>query len=142
MMRKVLLVCVIALLLVAAFAYLRDPPWLSTHESGFRAWETAADGTRYRWTSGHASFFVSATATSMIIPVRTTFDPGDPPVQVVITLDDYEVARHMLQDSGWMTPVVRLPASGPRRVRRVDILVDRVRKGNRGVQVGEISLVR
>ena len=75
--------------LVAALAYLRDPPWLAGLESGFRRWETGADGTRYRWTGGHASFFVPATARAIVIPTRTTFDePGDPPVLVSIAIDD------------------------------------------------------
>ncbi len=59
-MKRLALVCLVLAGIAGALAYLRDPPWLDHMESGFRRWETAADGTRYRWTAGHASFFVPA----------------------------------------------------------------------------------
>lgn len=57
MIRRSFFVGLGAVALIALLASLRDPPWLAGLESGFRGWETGADGTRYRWTSGHASFF-------------------------------------------------------------------------------------
>jgi len=47
--------------LLGMLGYLRDPAWLIGIESGFRPWERGADGTRSRWTGGHASFFVPST---------------------------------------------------------------------------------
>ena len=57
-MRRVALVVIAVALAVAALAYLREPSWLARMDYGFRGWQTEADGTRYRWTGGHASFFV------------------------------------------------------------------------------------
>ena len=41
-----------------ALWYLRDPAWLITQTTGLRGWERSADGTRFRWSGGLASFFV------------------------------------------------------------------------------------
>jgi hypothetical protein len=139
MSRRWLLAALGAIALIAALVYLRDPPWLASLESGFRGWETTADGTRYRWIGGHASFFVPATMTTVVIPVKTTFAPGDPPVRVSIAIDDRTVMSDVLTDERWLRRPVQLPTPGSRRVRRIDVRVDRVRAGNRGVQVGEVS---
>jgi hypothetical protein len=129
--------------LVSALAYLRDPPWLAELESGFRRWETASDGTRYRWTGGHASFFVPAASRAIVIPARTTFnDPADPPVLVSIAIDDRQADEFVLRDAQWRAHELQLPPPGHRRLRRIDVRVDRVRPGLRGVQVGEIRVLR
>ena len=98
---------------MSALAYLRDPPWLGRMESGFRRWETPADGTRYRWTGGHASFFVPATARAIVIPTRTTFnDPADPPVLVSIAIDDRAADEFVLGDDHWRAHELQLPPPG------------------------------
>jgi hypothetical protein len=127
--------------MIAALAYLRDPQWLAGLESGFRAWETGPDGRRYRWTSGHASFFVPSTMATIVIPAKTTFAPGDPPVQLSVSIDDRPVMSELLTDERWLQQSVQLPPPGSRRLRRIDLRVDRVRAGNRGVQVGEVLMV-
>ena len=125
--------------IAAVLAYLRDPPWLASVESGLRGWESAADGTRFRWTDGHASFFVPAAAAEIAIPLRATFDaPGDPPILVTIAIDDRPADELVLRDSQWTTRRLRLPPPGSRSLRRIDIRADRVRPGNRGVQVGTV----
>jgi hypothetical protein len=126
-----------AIAIVGLLAYLRDPPWLARVESGLRGWETAADGTRFRWTDGHASFFVPAASQAVSVPLRATFDaPGDPPVLVTIAIDDRAADQFVLRDDRWTTRRLRLPPPGRRSLRRIDIRVDRVRSGNRGVQMG------
>lgn len=140
-----LLSSVAALLLAGALAaalwYLRDPPWLPGMTSGIGRWETAADGTRFRWMGGHASLFVPSGARTAEIPLRTTFDgPGDWPVVVSIALDDRPVERVILADGAWRYAVVRLPPPGGRRVRRIDIRVDRTRDDDRGAAIGEIRI--
>jgi hypothetical protein len=123
----------------AVLAYLRDPDWLIKVESGFRNWETAADGTRYRWTDGHASFFVRSDANAIEIPIRTTASPpSEIPVSVAVTIDDRLVDQLVLNDDEWHRMKVILPPRGTRRVRRLDIRVNRTKAGNRGVQVGEV----
>ncbi len=142
-MKRLALVCIVLAGIAAALAYLRDPPWLDRMESGFRRWETAADGTRYRWTAGHASFFVPATATAIVIPTRTTFDErGQPPVLVSIAIDDRAADEFVLRDDEWRKHELLLPPPGRRRLRRIDVRVDRLRQGLRGVQVGEVRVVQ
>jgi hypothetical protein len=138
MRRKVAGFLIAAALLGATLAYLRDPAWLAGIESGFRSWETDGQGRRYRWTNGHASFFVPASASSIAIPTRTTFGPGDPAVLVSISIDDRPADRFILRDDQWQTRKIRMPPPGSRRLRRIDVKVDRLRPGNRGAQIGEI----
>ena len=128
-----------AIAVVASLAYLRDPPWLLGLESGFRGWETGADGARARWTGGHASFFVSSHASTVTIPLRTTADPRWP-ITVTITVDDRPADRVVLTDGSWHVSRCRLPQPSGRRVRRIDIRADRTRSGNRAVQVGVVTV--
>lgn len=140
MIRRSFLAGLGAIALIAALAYLRDPPWLAGLESGFRGWEAGPDGTRYRWTSGHASLFVPATTPAIVIPAKTTFAPGDPPVRFSVAIDDRPVTSDVLTSDSWFQRSVPLPPPGSRRVRRIDLRVDRVRAGNRGVQIGEVLM--
>jgi hypothetical protein len=143
MMKRVISLCVVTAGVVAALAYLRDPPWLAGMESGFQRWQTEADGTRYRWIAGHASFFVPSTATAIVIPTRTAFDePGDPGLLVSITIDDRGADEFVLRDDRWQAHELRLPPPGRRRSRRIDVRVDRLRHGMRGAQIGEVVVVR
>jgi hypothetical protein len=135
--RRVALVVIAVALAGAALAYLREPPWLARMNYGFRGWQTEADGTRYRWTGGHASFFVPATAASVSIPIRTTFGRGDPAVLVAFTIDDRPANAIVLREPAWQRPTLNLPPPGRRGLRRIDVRVDRLREGNRGVQIGE-----
>jgi hypothetical protein len=134
----------IAVAIVAAgslLAYLRDPAWLAGVESGFHRWRTGPDGVRYRWTTGHASFFVPASSAGLTIPARVTFDqPADPPVLVRIAVDDRPADEFELRDDRWVTRRLALPPPGSRRLRRIDIRVDRLRTDNRGIQLGEIGV--
>jgi hypothetical protein len=126
------------LLLSGALAYLRDPPWLIRMEAGFRPWETMAGGARARWTGGHASFFVRSDASTITMPIRTTFPrTSDSPVKVTLSIDDHVAQQLVLRDDRWHSITLSLPPPGSRRVRRVDIRADRTRPGNRGVLVGE-----
>jgi hypothetical protein len=138
--RRVLFAVVATIAVAASLAYLRDPSWLAGIESGLRGWHTGPDGVRYRWTDGHASFFVPAASSSLTIPTRVTFDqPGDPPVLVSISIDDRPADQFELRDDRWLTRRLAMPLPGSRRLRRIDIRVDRVRSGNRGIQLGEVQ---
>jgi hypothetical protein len=140
-MTRRLLLIVSAVTAIAALAYLRDPEWLISVESGFRSWETAADGRRYRWTDGHASFFVRSDATVIEIPVRASVSTSsDAPVTVTLTIDDRRADQLVLNDEQWHRMKVGLPPRGTRRVRRIDMRVNRTTVGNRGVQVGEVQV--
>jgi hypothetical protein len=125
--------------LAAALAYLRDPTWLIHASHGFHRWETDGSGRRFRWTMGHAAFFVPADAVRVEIPLAAAFDsPGESPVTATLTIDDRPAERIELTDDAWRVVVLPLPPPGSRRVRRIDIRVDRTRPGERGVRVGAI----
>jgi len=134
----------IVALVIAAVAgvwYLRDPPWLIDQRSGLRAPERAADGTVYRWSGAHASFFVPADARSVRIPVATTFDARDArPMMVTAFVDDARAARVLLSNEAWQTLAFEMPPRGSRRVRRIDIRTSVVRDDNHGVKMGEPQL--
>ena len=135
-MKRGAVVVLVVLGLVAALAYLRDPPWLVHVTSGLTGWETGADGVRYRWTGGHASFFVPADAGNVTLRLRGFKEaPSDWPVTATLLIDDRPVDRVTFDDERWRTVRVRLPPPGERRVRRVDIKLDRLRSGQRGLQL-------
>jgi hypothetical protein len=140
MMRRILVAVALVAAAAASLAYLRDPVWLVNQTSGLRRWETDRDGTRFRWTSGHASFFVPSTWTIVELPLRASFDsPADWPIVATITIDDRPADRITFTDASWRRAVLRLPPGGARKVRRIDIRLDRTREDNRGLQLGETS---
>lgn len=123
--------------IAAALAYLRDPPWLIDQASGLRGWEQPIGEPRYRWSGGHASFFVRADAGSFDLPLSTTFDEKDSrPMMVTVSVDDVIAARVVLTQSGWTGAGVTLPAPGSRRVRRIDVQTNVIREDNHGVRIG------
>ena len=76
---------IVATLLVSALTYLRDPPWLAHVTSGIGNWQTDSDGTRYRWTTGHASFFVPSSADVVTLRMRAPKrDPGEWPITATL----------------------------------------------------------
>ncbi len=68
--------------------------------------------------------------------------PGQPPILVSITIDDRPADEFVLRDDEWRQHELLLPPPGPRRLRRIDVRVDRLRHGLRGVQVGEVRVVQ
>jgi hypothetical protein len=138
-MRRIVYLCIAIAGLVAALAYLRDPPWLADMESGFRQWETTPDGVRHRWIGGHASFFVPAAAMAIVIPTRVTFEaPGEPPVRISIAIDDRAADEFVVRNDEWVARELRLPPPGRRTLRRIDVRVDRLRQGQHGAQIGQV----
>jgi hypothetical protein len=138
-------VAVCGLLLVVAGAYLRDPPWAGQITSGMRDWEEDPPGTRFRWTSGRASFFVPSAATAMTLPLRAVFPgPNGLPVVVRVAIDDRWLADVELPDpAAWVRPTLPLPKKETsRRFRRVDLHVSRTAVGVfiLGVMTGEPKL--
>jgi hypothetical protein len=129
----------VAVVVLAGLVYLRDPVWLARVESGFGRWETASDGTRYRWATGHASFFIPSDATAVIIRVRTTFaNAREPEIVLSVLMDDRQAGQLALRDDRWQTSELRLPPQGSRRLRRIDLRANRLRGENRAVQIGEV----
>ncbi len=130
------IVGVAAIVLIAALAYLRDPPWLVRVTAGLADFETDGDGTRYRWTRGRGSFFVPAANEFVTFRIRAPKeDPADWPITATVTIDDRPADVIKVSDQEWSLVRLRLPSRAGRKVRRIDIKLDRVRAGNRGVQL-------
>lgn len=141
MRRRLLPAIVVALALGAGLWYLRDPAWLVTQTTGLRGWQRSPDGVPFRWSGGHASFFVPSDAHSVRIPVATTFDDGGTaPMMVTFTIDGARAARLLLTDRGWREVTLSMPPRGSRRVRRVDVRTSVTREDTHGVQLGELKV--
>ena len=140
-----------AALLVFAIGTRRQlTPSDSPGVTGLERWETAPDGTRYRWTLDYASLFVPQKATRVYVPVRLPVDlPSLGPMGVVVKTAGLYCGRWVVGTS-WATLNIELPPLDTLQAyRRVDIKVDRTWQpaiyipGSHdlrrvGVQVGEI----
>lgn len=142
-MKRLAIVGAVVVLAVVV-VWLRDPAWLQRIESGLGPWQADADGTRFRWTGGRASFFVEAALREVQLPVRVPEQPPQWPTVLTVAIDGRTATRIEIADGAWRTVTVRLPRPGraSRRLRRIDLHVDRTRPGNRGIQLGEIQLIR
>jgi hypothetical protein len=138
---------VACVLLLWVLGYLRDPSWLGQVTSGMRGWEEDPPGTRFRWTTGRASFFVPSDALAMTLPLRAVFPgPNGRPVTVSVSVDDRWLATIDLpRPDAWVRSVLPLPRRATtRRFRRVDLHVSRTAVGVfiLGVMTGDIGLER
>lgn len=123
---------------VAALAYLRDPSWLLYVTSGLGSRLTDEAGHPYRWTGGRASFFVPSEARTLELTMRALKDTdADWPINATISVDGRPSELVPFPDDAWRRVKIRLPPRGGRNVRRIDIHLDRVRRGQRGVQLRE-----
>jgi len=98
-------------------------------------------GTQFRWTDGHASFFVPSRAAEMTLRMQSVFPSA--PVVVAVSVDDrWLVDVRLVDPTTWVTSTVPLPRRSTRRTfRRVELRVSRVVPPfNLGVMVGEIGL--
>jgi hypothetical protein len=140
---RVLTAAILIAAACGALWYLRDPAWLITQTTGLRGWERSPDGTRFRWSGGHASFFVPSDEHIVRIPVATTFDVGgSAPMMVTFTIDGSRAGRVLLTDGAWQEVTLSMPPRGSRRVRRVDVLTSVTREDNHGVRLGEPKVSR
>jgi hypothetical protein len=143
MTRRTSLLLVTVMALALLLGWLRDPSWLSGMTSGLGPWTRDDAGVAGRWTGGRASFFIPADARVVRIPIRTVFhDPSDWAVVVSIGIDGRPADRLELDSAEWRTVEIQLPPRGSRRYRRIDVHVDRLRTGERGVFLGEVELLR
>ena len=139
-----------AALILAAFAvagaaaYLYDPPWAGSVTSGLRGWEEDPPGTRFRWTTGRASFFIPSDSTTLTLPLRAVFPgPNGGPTLVDIRADDRWLATIALPNPDeWVRPTLPLGRRPTRRrFRRIDLRVNRVvGPFILGVMTGELTL--
>jgi hypothetical protein len=110
-----------ALLIVAALAWLRDPPWLAGYRHGFFPVEVDAEGVAFQWTAGRASFYVPADAAvprSFHVAAHPQF-----PTQVSVSVDGRLVDRFVVGPEWRKVTVPVAQATTSRRHRRVDVHV-------------------
>lgn len=143
---------VIAAQLTAADPLLRPPD--SRDITGIYEWETAADGTRFRWTGEYGSVFVPSDVTRVYIPVRVpAVAPAISPMQVEARTAGRPGTRMMVGD-GWAIFNLPLPDAAPgARFKRINLHADHAWQpalftaGSSdmrevGVQIGETKLFR
>jgi O-antigen ligase len=129
-------------------------PAASAAVDGFYEWDTAEDGTRFRWTGEYASLFVPGDVRAARIPMRMPASArAVTPIGVEVMSGALSKGRVIITDV-WAeiyVPLGDVPA--PKGYRRVDLRVDRAWQPavyipgsadlrNVGVQVGEPRLDR
>jgi hypothetical protein len=124
--------------------FLYDPPWVDATTVGLREGEVDDAGTPFRWTSGHAVFYVPRDAKTMTLRLNPgdATGPGGGPVVVNVRVDDEPVATIPLSaPTSWQTQLIAIPTTPTRRrTRRVDLRVNRtVSEFNLGVQLGDVT---
>jgi hypothetical protein len=143
MARRPFLAALAIVAAAGALGYLRDPSWLATQTAGLRGWERTGDGTSFRWSGGHASFFVPSDVAAVRVPIATTFDArGREPMGVTFTIDGVRAGRALLTDTGWQEVTLAMPPRGSRRVRRIDVRTSVTREDNHGVRIGVLQVSR
>ena len=142
-MRRLLIAIVALGAVAAALWYLRDPAWLAESTSGLTGWHDGEGGVRFRWTTGHSSFFVPADSARVTIPLRVDFGHySRERFKVRIDVNDNEVATVVLANEEWTDVTIDptpFPANG-RRVKRIDLHLNRCWGDMRlGVQLGDFT---
>ena len=125
----------------ALLVVLRDPPWLGAVTSGLSPWMHEVDGTRFRWTTGHATFYVPSAHRSIVLRLRAEqLAPGFLPAVARLEVDGRLVDAVRLDDEVWHEVPIRvgaLPAT--RRHRRIEVRVNRTYgRLIRGIKLGEV----
>jgi len=144
-----------AIILAAApvSARVSAPPPPSAAVDGFYEWETAEDGTKFRWSGQYASVFVPANATRVFLPVRMPANiPGVSPIGVEVAAVGVGRGRTFVGDA-WVDLNIQMPdVVPPTRYKRIDVRVDRTWQPaiylpggsdmrSVGIQVGEPKLL-
>lgn len=121
--------------LVAALWALRDPAWIGDYDHGLFPVAVDDTGRTIRWTSGHAAFYVPASAPRVSIDLAGQLEDG---VTVSVYFDGQRAARVQVLRA-WKN--VTVPSSSmpetTRRYRRVDLQVSRTWAYEKyGVRIG------
>lgn len=148
---------IVGIVMVAAVLNAVQPPLAppaSVAVDGFYEWETAEDGTRFKWSGQYASLFVPGDVRAAHIPMRMP-PPARAvtPIGVELMSGALPKGRVLITDvwADIYVPLGDVPT--PKGYRRVDLRVDRVWQPavyipgsadlrNVGVQVGEPRLDR
>jgi hypothetical protein len=155
--RRVILIAAGAVAIVGATLAVgrpRIPLPTSPSVTGFHDWETAGDGSRYRWSGAFASVFVRGDTARVEIPVKVPAELRmQPALEVDVVVSGVFLGRTRVSGS-WVPLEVVLPAPVfPTWFRRIDLRVSRTWQpaiyiaGSAdmrtvGIQVGEPRLFR
>jgi O-antigen ligase len=89
---------------------------------GVSGWQRSADGTAFRWAGQHATFYVPANATAIVLPLRPA-DSGDLG-EVELRLDGQLANRVRLAEEGWTRVRLVMPRpEGAPRFRRLEVIL-------------------
>jgi O-antigen ligase len=118
----------VAVIVAAAFTALQPPitPPASAEVDGFYGWETAEDGTRFRWTGEYASFFVPSDVRAAHFPMRLPAAArAVTPIGIEVMAGALPKGRVFITDvwADIYVPLGDVPT--PKGYRRVDLRVDR-----------------
>jgi hypothetical protein len=119
---------IVVIAVVAALAYLRNPPWIEDVTSGMKPWDHDESGVLYRWTEGHASFYIPTNVQTMTLPLRSAVaGPDGAPVKVELRQDGALLGIiELTTPSAWIRPTMTLRPSKTRRpFQRIDLRVSR-----------------
>ena len=96
------------------------------------------------WGSGFQKLLTATASGTMadVTMMGQVMTPAPASKGAFLAIDDRLADAFVLRDSAWKNAEVRLPPPGSRRVRRIDVRVDRLRKGLRGADIGEIAVLR
>lgn len=137
-------VSILALLaVIGVLAYLRNPPWIEDVTSGMKPWDRDESGVLYRWTEGHASFYIPSNVQTMTVPLRSAVaGPDGAPVKVELRQDGAILGSiELTTPSAWTRPTFTLRPSKTRRpFQRIDLRVSRTfPPWSFGVMTGQVS---
>lgn len=135
---------IVALIAVAgALVYLRNPPWIEDVTSGMKPWDRDESGVLYRWTEGHASFYIPSNVETMTLPLRSAVPgPDGAPVRVELRQDGAILGSvELIVPGAWTKHTFTLRPSKTRRpFQRIDLRVSRTfPPWSFGVMTGEVT---
>ncbi|HEY7289954.1 MAG TPA: O-antigen ligase family protein [Vicinamibacterales bacterium] len=122
--------CIVVLTTVGAAQIYSASKWLTppavVDVDGLEPWAVDGDGTRYRWTHGFASFFVSDRATRVYIPVRLPFGVSQiSPMRVEVSVAG-SWRQDLMVGSSWDILNIEIPPSDARaHFKRINLKMQR-----------------
>lgn len=90
-------------------------------ERGFHGFETAEDGTRFRWMTRHAVAFTSPGPGFVSFQLRAPDQPQPRPLVIELAIDGRVVGRREVQPGRWTNVELGVREAGTSPVRRIDL---------------------
>ena len=114
-------VLIVATLTLAKATRDRNDVDLTRIDYGFYDWETVSGaGTKYRWTRGNATIFLSGDTEQVSIPLRAAAGFSGQAATVTIQANGHTINTIVLEDDLWHQVVVPLNTDGHQNVHQLD----------------------